>query len=499
MTPETAWKATLGELELQMTKATFNTWLKDARLLANEEDEYVIGVRNDYAKDWLDNRLHDTILRTLSAILRKQAMIRFVVWSDELIASPVKVGSSGQGDKGAKGSNISSSSTSQAMQGNSLANGNTLPKRPLFQSTSRNAAAADRNYSERPAPQTNENGGTLNHRFTFTSFVVGSSNRLAHAAALSVAENPGQTYNPLFIYGGVGLGKTHLLHAIGQKCRADSYEVLYISSETFTNDLVQSIRNKTMAEFRKHYRTPDVLMIDDIQFIAGKESTQEELFHTFNELHSQGKQVVISSDRTPKAMVTLEERLQSRFEWGLMADIQLPDIETRKAILQSKADNLGIDVPDEVTELIAHRVRRNIRELEGALNKVMAYAQLTGRPVDMDIVDMALSDLVRQPEKVTVDQVVSAVCGFYHVTEEAMFSSSRSRTISYPRQIAMYLARTETDASLPQIGNKLGNRDHTTVLYGYEKIAKEVERDSSIRRDTMEIKATLYESSSVYT
>ena len=457
MSPETAWKATLGELELQMTRATFNTWLKDARLLGQEHDEYIVGVRNDYAKDWLENRLHDTILRTLSAIVRRPAKLRFVVWSDEIIAEPP-----------------------------ALTNGNTRkaksePKPALVQPNIPNG-----------------NNGNLNSRFTFATFVVGSSNRLAHAAALSVAENPGQTYNPLFIYGGVGLGKTHLLHAIGQKCQEDGYTVCYISSETFTNDLVQSIRTKNMADFRERYRTPDVLMIDDIQFIAGKESTQEELFHTFNELHSQGKQVIISSDRPPKAMITLEERLQSRFEWGLMADIQLPDLETRKAILQSKAADSGIYVPDEVIELIAHRVRKNIRELEGSLNKVMAYAQLTGQAIDVELVNMALSDLVRRPDKVTVDQVVDAVCRYYKVSEEAIASSSRSRTIAYPRQIAMYLARTETDASLPQIGARLGNRDHTTVLYGYEKIAKQVERDDSIRRDTLEIKAVLYDSEHAY-
>ena len=456
MSPETAWKATLGELELQMTRATFNTWLKDARLLGQENDEYIVGVRNDYAKDWLENRLYDTILRTLSAIAHQPVSLRFVVWSDEIIAEPPQI-----------------------------QNGTTRP-------------AASKRRDNRTAivqpavPYGSSNN--LNQRFTFASFVVGSSNRLAHAAALSVSENPGQTYNPLFIYGGVGLGKTHLLHAIGQKCQEEGYEVCYISSETFTNDLVHSIRNKTTSEFRERYRTPDVLMIDDIQFIAGKESTQEELFHTFNELHSQGKQVIISSDRPPKAMVTLEERLQSRFEWGLMADIQLPDIETRKAILQSKAADSGIYVPDEVIELIAHRVRKNIRELEGSLNKVVAYSQLTGQPVDIELVNMALSDLVRRPDKVTVDQVVDAVCRYYKVSDDAMSSSSRSRTIAYPRQVAMYLARTETDASLPQIGARLGNRDHTTILYGYEKIAKEVERDDSIRRDTLEIKAVLYDS-----
>ncbi|MCA9872718.1 MAG: chromosomal replication initiator protein DnaA [Anaerolineales bacterium] len=455
MSPETAWKATLGELELQMTKATFNTWLKDARLLACEDNEFVIGVRNDYAKDWLENRLQDTILRTLSAIVGQPINIRFVVWSDEIITP-----------------------APQVMTGNTAENSDS---KPLRRQTNGNQSVESISLA-------------LNSRFTFASFVVGASNRLAHAAALSVAENPGQTYNPLFIYGGVGLGKTHLLHAIGHKCVSDGLTICYISSETFTNDLVQSIRNKQMAQFRERYRTPDILLIDDIQFIAGKESTQEELFHTFNDLHSQGKQVVLSSDRPPKAMATLEERLQSRFEWGLMADIQLPDTETRKAILQAKAEDHGVAVPDHVIDLIAHHVRNNIRELEGALNKVIAYAQLSGTGVvDSDLVNMALADLVRRPEKVTIPQVVEAVCAYYNVTEDALYSTSRSRTIAFPRQMAMYLARTETDSSLPYIGEHLGNRDHTTVLYGYEKIAALLETDATARRDMLEIKAALYE------
>ena len=468
MNPETAWKATLGELELQMTKATFNTWLKDARLLACEENEFVIGVRNDYAKDWLENRLRDTILRTLSAIVNQPVTVRFVVWSDELISpAPSVMGATTQKHTPERKEQPTISpyqnGTSEVMEPSGLG-----------------------------AIQ----GLTFNQRFTFSTFVVGQSNRLAHAAALSVSENPGQTYNPLFIYGGVGLGKTHLLHAIGQKCVSEGLSVTYISSETFTNDLVQSIRNKQMAQFRERYRTPDVLLIDDIQFIAGKESTQEELFHTFNDLHSRGKQVVLSSDRTPKAMATLEERLQSRFEWGLMADIQLPDTETRKAILQAKAEDHGIAVPDHVIDLIAHHVRNNIRELEGALNKVIAYAQLSGtNTVDTALVNMALADLVRRPEKVTIDQVIQVVCLYYNVTTDALSSTSRSRSIAFPRQMAMYLARTETDASLPHIGTQLGNRDHTTVLYGYEKISALLEKDAATRRDMLEIKASLYESS----
>ncbi|MEM7336487.1 MAG: chromosomal replication initiator protein DnaA [Chloroflexota bacterium] len=453
MTPESAWKATLGELELQMTKATFNTWLRDATLLSCDDDVFVIGVRNDYAKDWLENRLRDTILRTLSAISGEPAELRFVVWSDEIIAEPVIVEKSG----------ISRKKENQIVQ-----------NAPLNKGAANGSAA-------------------ISDKFSFSNFVVGPSNRLAHAAALSVAENPGRTYNPLFIYGGVGLGKTHLLNAIGLKCKQNGCTVTYISSETFTNDLIQSIRTKQMAEFRERYRTPDVLLIDDIQFIAGKESTQEELFHTFNELHSQGKQVVISSDRPPKAMVTLEERLQSRFEWGLMADIQQPDVEMRKAILQSKAEEKHVSVPDFVLDKIASSVRNNIRELEGAFNKVAAYAQLNGGQVNETLVNMALGDLLHERRKLDVPQVIMAVCRHFNIGEPDISGSSRKRKFAYPRQMAMYLCRTETDASLPEIGEKLGNRDHTTILYGYEKISGMLDTDPEVRRDSLTIKSSLYE------
>lgn len=455
MIPENAWKATLGELELQMTKATFNTWLKDTCLLRHKDNLYVIGVRNAYAKDWLENRLRDTILRTLSAIVAGPAEVQFVVWTPD---SPQE------------------------------------PEEGEFVEISLNGSVAEETavFPPRKSKTQSTSTNNLTRRFTFSSFVVGPSNRLAHAAALSVAEHPGQTYNPLFIYGGVGLGKTHLLHAIGHKCQQEGLNVCYITSETFTNDLVQSIRNKQMEQFRERYRTPDVLLIDDIQFIAGKESTQEELFHTFNELHSQGKQVVISSDRAPKAMATLEERLQSRFEWGLMTDIQMPDIETRKAILQTKAEANGLAVPDELMDFIAQQVRHSIRELEGAFNKVMAYAHLSGGRVNMELVNMALADLMHRPDKLTVEHVFEAVCKYYNLTPDDLIGASRKKTIAYPRQMAMYLARTETNASLPQIGEKLGNRDHTTVLYGYEKIATLIDADATIRRDCMEIKSSMY-------
>jgi chromosomal replication initiator protein len=437
-----------------MTRATFNTWLKDTKLVSGTDEAFVIGVRNDYAKDWLENRLRETIARTLVTIVGHPVNLQFVVASDE----PPENGSAALG---------SASAPSKGVQNGS-------------------------GQAETAAPPVTNNT-VFNSRYTFATFVAGPSNRLAHAAALSVAEQPGQTYNPLFIYGGVGLGKTHLLHAIGHKCQANGQSVFYVSSETFTNDLIQSIRSQKMAQFREKYRTLDVLLIDDIQFIAGKESTQEELFHTFNDLHSRGKQVVLSSDRPPKAMITLEERLQSRFEWGLMADIQLPDIEMRMAILRSKAESTNIDVPDSVLNIIAHHVRNNIRELEGALNKVFAYAQLTGDAIDMDLANTALADLMHMPEKVTVERVIDKVANYYRVSIEALCSSSRSRTIAHPRQIAMYLARSETDASFPHIGSRLGNRDHTTIMHGFEKISGLLETDASLRRELLEIKAMLYQ------
>lgn len=466
LTPETAWKAALGDLEMQMTKATYNTWLLGTRALSCVDDEFIVGVRNDFAKDWLENRLYDLIARTVSGVLGRRVAMRFVVWSDEIIAPKLEmVNGNGRAE-------LAPASTAV----NGYLNGHA------------------RHEGDPPAAEP-----SLNRRYTFATFIVGPNNRLAHAAALSVAENPGQTYNPLFIYGGVGLGKTHLLHAIGHRCRLDGKNVRYISAETFTNDLVMAIRTKTTPEFRDRYRTVDVLLIDDIQFIAGKEGTQDEFFHTFNELHSHGKQVIISSDRPPKSLATLEERLLSRFEWGLTADVQPPDEETRRAILLAKAEELNCYVPDNVIEFIAHNTRQNIRELEGALNKVVAYANLTGRLIDLDLVNMALADSLRRPERISVEQIIDTVGRYYNVSGDVLISSSRKSTIAHPRQVIMYLARTETDASLPQIGAQLGPRDHTTVLHGYEKIAGLVDTDPQLRRDLLEIKAMLYERAAVIT
>jgi chromosomal replication initiator protein len=339
---------------------------------------------------------------------------------------------------------------------------------------------------------------SLNGRYAFDNFVVGASNRLAHAASLAVAEKPALAYNPLFLYGGVGLGKTHLLHAIGNACHQRGLQVLYVSSEEFTNDLINAIRSHTTQAFREKYRRIDVLLVDDIQFIAGKESTQEEFFHTFNTLHGQNKQIVISSDRPPKALVTLEERLCSRFEWGLTADIQPPDFETRVAILRSKAERIGAGrerpfrIPDEMMELIARRVQSNIRELEGAMTRVAAFADLSGLPMTPQLVESALADLLPRRNEVKPDEIVRKVADSFGVRIDEMLGRDRSRQVALPRQIAMYLMRQEANISLPQIGEVLGGRDHTTVMYGCDKVADMLERDDRLRRQVIEIREKLY-------
>jgi len=312
---------------------------------------------------------------------------------------------------------------------------------------------------------------------------------------MAVTESPAGAYNPLFIYGGVGLGKTHLLHAIGHNCQAQGLRVLYISSEEFTNDLIEAIRSNTTDALREKYRTADVLLVDDIQFIAGKESTQEEFFHTFNTLHGTGKQIVVSSDRTPKAMSTLDERLCSRFEWGLIADVQPPDWETRIAILRSKSTTCSAVVPDEVLSLIASRIQSNIRELEGALTQVLALSKLTDQPLTPDVAETALSNLLPQRSKLAPDQIIEAVALHFGVAVAALQGRSRSRAIARPRQIAMYLIRKETGGSLPRIGAMLGGRDHTTVLYGCERIADLIEKDTDLRREVITLRQHLYNNS----
>jgi chromosomal replication initiator protein len=450
---QTIWNAALGELELQMTRATFNTWLKPTSVVSWQQDDFVLGAPNGYIKDWLENRLHTPIERTLTGIVGQPVNVQFVVWAEE--------------------QDIDREDTLPL-----LGNQDSTTE----ESESRKPRAVPNGYDRMP----------LNPRYTFDSFVVGPSNRLAHAAALAVSDTPAAAYNPLFLYGGVGLGKTHLLHAIGHSCERKNLQVLYVSSEQFTNDLINAIRTHNTEDFRLKYRSTDILLIDDIQFIAGKESTQEEFFHTFNTLHAANKQIVLTSDRAPKAIPTLEERLRSRFEWGLLADIQAPDLETRIAILQAKAESQPISVPEELLTMIAQRVVSNIRELEGALNKLVAHSTLTRVPPNEEQLEETLQDIIEVPKTLSVEETIKAVAAFYHVSEKDLCGRRRNREIVRPRQIAMYLARTETQASLPEIGTAIGGRDHTTVLYGVEKIEGQMEEDATLRREIMAIQEQLY-------
>jgi chromosomal replication initiator protein len=337
-----------------------------------------------------------------------------------------------------------------------------------------------------PAPK-------LNARYSFSTFIVGNGNQLAHAASLAVAEAPGHAYNPLFLYGGVGLGKTHLLHAIGHTALENGMVVLYVSSETFTNEMINAIRYRTNEEFRAKYRSADVLLVDDIQFIAGKDSTEEEFFHTFNSLYESNKQIVMCSDRPPKAIVSLEERLRSRFEWGLIADIQPPDLETRVAILRAKADLSQRMVPDDVIQYLASRVQSNIRELEGSLNRLLAFSQLQRMPLTIDTAKAALANLASdaRQRRVSIADVLNAVAEFYRLSLDDLRGKQRDKHIVVPRQVAMYLMRQETESSLLEIGQSLGGRDHSTVLHGCDKISREVNENTTLRKEVLAIRQQL--------
>ncbi|MCT4597305.1 MAG: chromosomal replication initiator protein DnaA [Vallitalea sp.] len=335
-------------------------------------------------------------------------------------------------------------------------------------------------------PLSNNNEfNNLNSRYTFDTFVVGNNNKLAHAAALAVAESPAEAYNPLFIYGGVGLGKTHLMHSIAHFILSENKQskVLYVSSEKFTNELINSIREDKNEEFRQKYRNIDVLLVDDIQFIAGKERTQEEFFHTFNTLYEAKKQIIISSDRPPKEIETLEERLRSRFEWGLIADIQAPDFETRVAILQKRGELENLNLPNDVIQYVATNIKSNIRELEGAINKIIAYSTLVHQDLTIELAEDALKDLItpEDDKEITPEFILEIVAEHYNLNPADIISKKRPREIAYPRQIVMYLSRTLTDLSLPKIGQILGKRDHTTIIHGYDKIRKDIAKDSTLK------------------
>ena len=462
MNQDQIWSQVQEELRFQLAKRTYDMWLKNTSVVSADGSTFRIGVPSKLAKDWLEDRFSGLIQETLQAVTGAEVGIDFVISPSSHRPPLVSIdGEDGDGH-------------SPNGHQNGHDNGHD------------NGAEAD----IAPAPS------ELNARFRFSSFVVGHNSQFAHAAAKAVAEAPGDSYNPLFLYGGVGLGKTHLMHAIGHEVhdRFPRKRVVYLTSEQFTNEVISSIATARMGEFRHKYRTVDVLLIDDVQFLAGKDRTKEEFFHTFNALHEINKQIVISSDRPPKEIPTLEDRLRSRFEWGLIADIQPADFETRLAILHSKLGGHTSLVPEEVLNFIAHKVQRNIRELEGALTRVQAFAAVHQRSVDEDEAARLLADIIpagtRKP--INVDRIQLLVADFYNVTLEDMKSKRRDKHIVFPRQVAMFLVREETPSSLPAIGKAFGGRDHTTALHSIEKIANELKEDERLRFEVQAIRERLY-------
>ncbi|MFO7918511.1 MAG: chromosomal replication initiator protein DnaA [Anaerolineae bacterium] len=440
------WQTALGQLELQLDRPTYDTWIKDTEVISYEDDVLVIGVHSAYAKDWLENRLYADIQHTVTNIANRTTSLRFIV------------------------------------QRNSRDKGSDLE--PLEKSAL---------SPQRREPRGKENGmSRVNPKYRFDNFIVGQSNRLAHAGCLAVAENPGLSYNPLFIYGGVGLGKTHLLHAIGNKGFKEKKKVLYVSAETFTNGIINAIRDQTTDDFRAKYRTIDILLLDDVQFLINKERTQEEFFHTFNDLYHENRQIVLSSDRPPKAFVGLEERLRSRFEWGLTADIQPPDLETRMAIVVSKAEALNVTLPSEVVEFVAQQSQSNIRELEGSLNSVLALTRMMDYPINLETAEKALGHRSQPTRELTIDNILNTVAEYFNLRMDDLTGRRRTRAIAVPRQVGMYLARELTDLSFPKIGEKLGGRDHTTIMHGHDKIEELFDKDDELRQQVLDIKSKLY-------
>lgn len=437
------WIAALDKIEQRVSKPSFDTWLKNTKAVELNKSTLIVSAPNEFARDWLENQYTVVISEVLEEVTGSKLETKFII----------------------------PDSTSDADE----------------TATSIKAEKANNNQD---TPKS-----MLNDKYTFDTFVIGAGNRFAHAASLAVAEAPAKAYNPLFIYGGVGLGKTHLMHAIGHYVRQHNPDakVAYITSEKFTNEFINAIMENKSNSFRNKYRNIDVLLIDDIQFIAGKESTQEEFFHTFNALHEESKQIIISSDRPPKEIPTLEDRLRSRFEWGLITDITPPDLETRIAILNKKAKAEGLEIPNEVMLYIANQINTNIRELEGALIRVVAYSSLVNQDIDASLAAEALKDIIpsNKPKVITIEGIQEVVSKKYSIRMEDFAAKKRTKSIAFPRQIAMYLSRELTDLSLPKIGEVFGGRDHTTVIHAHEKIAKMMEEEVEFNREIDELIETI--------
>ena len=444
------WIDILSELKKTLSDISFNTWFSDTEILSMSDSKIIIGCNNSLILETINLRYIDTLNNITDCLTNQNYKIKVMLKEDF--------------------------------------------KKDHTPSNTKNLTVSSSNKEISNNFSTN-----LNNKYTFETFVVGNSNRFAHAASLAVAESPSKAYNPLFIYGGVGLGKTHLMHAIGHLINENNknLKVVYITSEKFINELISAIKDDKNIEFRNKYRNVDVLLIDDVQFIAGKERTQEEFFHTFNALHESNKQIILSSDRPPKEIKTLEERLCSRFEWGLIADIQPPDYETRIAILRKKADVDKLNIPNEVLIYIATKIKSNIRELEGALLRVVAYTNLTNSNVSLDLAKEALKDLIntKNSKTITIEYIQETIANYFDLNIEMLKSQRRTQNIAFPRQIAMYLCRKLTDSSLPKIGENFGGRDHTTVIHAYEKILNKIESDQDFNNTINELSNKILNSS----
>lgn len=452
MTNEQLWQAILGELELSLSKANFTTWFKNTQIIEQIEDKITVAVPNAFTKAWLENKYDKFIIEALKNVSNNQFnQIYYKV------------------------------TTKSEVQTSNIVN-------------LKQAIKADE-IEEPESGGADEHG--LNPRYTFDKFIVGKSNELAYAAAQAVVESPGKAYNPLFIYGGVGLGKTHLIQAIGHKIlkKKPNIKLRYITSEKFTNEFVNSVRAKKMEEFQKKYRELDFFIVDDIQFIGGKDQTQEQLFHTFNDLHQKNKQIILSSDRTPKSIPNLEPRLESRFEWGMIADISEPDTETKMAIIKSKLKEKNFDLNQKIIEYLAGSISSNIRELEGVLNRIVAHSQLMkNKDINLEDVKNIIQTINLHVPKgsLTAKKIIKIVADFYEIDISDLVSDSRKKELVVPRQIVMYLMREEGKASFPNIGHELGGRDHTTAMHAYSKIKKEVEKNEKIKQDIVLIKQKLF-------
>jgi len=435
------WGKTLNVIEKKISKPSFETWLKSTKAIALNKNTLIVEAPNDFAREWLDGNYKEILTEILYELIGENMTLKFVI-PESNMDDPVMVS-------------------------------------PTNKKTAK------------PDIITDSAQHMLNPKYTFDTFVIGSGNRFAHAASLAVAEAPAKAYNPLFIYGGVGLGKTHLMHAIGHYVLEHNpmAKVVYLTSEKFTNEFINAIRDNRPDDFRNKYRNVDILLIDDIQFLAGKESTQEEFFHTFNTLHEENKQIIISSDRPPREIPTLEDRLRSRFEWGLITDITPPDLETRIAILRKKAKADGLDIPNEVMLYIANQIDSNIRELEGALIRVVAYSSLENKDINADLAAEALKSIIpsSKPKVITIQDIQRVVGEQFGVKLEDFSAKKRTKSIAFPRQIAMYLSRELTDFSLPKIGEEFGGRDHTTVIHAHEKNIKFNKNRSTISKTSSRV------------